>query len=185
MKAFHNDSKLADLLVSRVRNHMLADEIVKGRYWESGKGCAVGCSLHSSNHMSGETEFGIPVMLWRLEDSIFERLQNELAKKFPLRFAEACASRVGDDLSGVGWKFLHWLISQELAPFHMHNIVGSAIKSCADILKTRALGVFIRSDAAYAAGVAYAAYAAGAADGAGGAARQADKLINIIEGTHE
>lgn len=85
MKAFHNDPKIKAKYLKRVRAHAKADEIVKGRYWEDGKGCAVGCTIHSSNHSAYETELGIPRILARLEDTLFENLPNVLAKTWPYK----------------------------------------------------------------------------------------------------
>ena len=59
MQAFHNDLKIKEKYLSRVRAHALADEIVKGKYWEGGKGCAVGCTIHGSQHKNYEKELGI------------------------------------------------------------------------------------------------------------------------------
>ncbi len=89
MQAFNNDQKIKEFYLSRIREHYKADEIIKGAYWENGKGCAVGCTIHSSNHEDYEKIFGIPISLARLEDSIFERLENSLAKEWPLKFLES------------------------------------------------------------------------------------------------
>lgn len=40
MVAFHNDPKIKAIYVKRVKAHQEADEIIKGKYWEEGKGCA-------------------------------------------------------------------------------------------------------------------------------------------------
>lgn len=37
MKAFHDDLKIKEKYLSRVRAHKRADEIIKGKYWEDGK----------------------------------------------------------------------------------------------------------------------------------------------------
>lgn len=39
MKAFHNKQKIKDLYLKRLKDHYDADEIIKGTYWENGKGC--------------------------------------------------------------------------------------------------------------------------------------------------
>jgi len=108
MKTFHNDQKIKDKYVKRLKAHYDADEIIKGAYWENGKGCAVGCTLHSDDHKAYETELGIPESLARLKDSIFEALPHQEAKQFPLDFLNAV--NVGSDLSGVTDKFVHWLL---------------------------------------------------------------------------
>jgi len=99
MLAFHNESKVKDKYVDRVNTHFLADEIIKGIYWENGKGCAVGCTIHGKYHKNYETELGIPRILAYLEDKIFESLPNDNAKAWPKQFLEAI--NVGSDLSTV------------------------------------------------------------------------------------
>ena len=111
MLAFHNDTKIKEKYLSRVISHYNADEIEKGFYWENGKGCAVGCTIHGSNHEDYETELGIPRILARLEDGIFENLPNGTAKKWPKEFLEAI--NVGADLSGIWPKFAVWLLTDK------------------------------------------------------------------------
>ena len=106
MKAFHNEPKIKEKYIARVKAHQKADEIIKGKYWENGKGCAVGCTIESSEHLRYETELGIPEVLARLEDGLFEEMSNEDAKKFPLQFLEAIP--VGADLSKVFIKLVIW-----------------------------------------------------------------------------
>ena len=106
MKAFHNKQSVKDKYIARVKAHAKADEIIKGSYWEDGKGCAVGCTIEGSSHMRYEIELGIPVGLAYLEDTIFEGMTNSKAMKFPLKFLEAIP--VGADLSLVTAKFIVW-----------------------------------------------------------------------------
>jgi hypothetical protein len=108
MKAFLGNPKIKAKYLARLTAHAKGDEIVKGKYWENGKGCAVGCTIHSSDHMAYETELGIPVMLAKLEDEIFENLPNGTAMEWPFRFLSAI--NIGVDLSMVGSQFLYWLL---------------------------------------------------------------------------
>ncbi|MBS4051912.1 MAG: hypothetical protein KGZ69_11995 [Methylomonas sp.] len=131
--AYHNDPKIKAAILAQLQAHYDADEIVKGQYWEDGKGCAVGCTIHSGDHMEYEGRFGIPVMLARLEDCIFEGLPNHKAKKWPLRFMNAIEP--GAYLSRAGWKFLYWLLTDEkVNPGISHPSVSEAVKQCADVL---------------------------------------------------
>jgi hypothetical protein len=108
LRAFHGDAVIKAKYLARIAGHAEADEIVKGLYWEHGKGCAVGCTVHSGDHAAYEAELGLPVWLARLEDAMFERLPNGEAKAFPLRFLTAIP--VGADVSGVRDQFLAWLM---------------------------------------------------------------------------
>ena len=184
MLSFHGKQEIKNKYVARVKAHELADEIAQGYYWEKGKGCAVGCTIHGRNHHSYESELGIPTAIARLEDRIFEGLPNDIAKGFPLRFLESIP--VGADLSMVVPKMMLWLLIDE-----NHGVIryGSekgkiAIQDVADLYVRKIAGekvtvsewLIARKNAAYAAaaaayaGAAYAyadaAYAAAAADAA-------------------
>ena len=133
MKAYLDAPRIKSDILAILASHRAADEIVKGQYWENGKGCAVGCTVKSSNHMAYETMFGIPVELARLEDQIFEGLPNATSMLWPERFMSAI--NVGADLSLVGWKFQWWLLTDEIAnPGINHPLVRDAVKLCADAI---------------------------------------------------
>ena len=108
MKAFHGDPEVKKKYLARVKAHRKADQIIKGQYWEEGKGCAVGCTIHGSDHQAYETELGIPVQLAHLQDCLFEDLPNEEAKDFPVDFLDSIP--VGADLELVLHQFLYWLL---------------------------------------------------------------------------
>ena len=150
MKAYHNDPAVKSAILAQLVGHRKADEIVKGQYWEGGKGCAVGCTLHTSDHAEYETRFGIPQMLAHLEDRIFEGLPNGVAKAWPERFMGTIEP--GADLSRVGWQFLHWLITDEsMTPGISDPLVRNAVKQCADVLVPLMKGGAVDEDAAWSA----------------------------------
>ena len=99
MLAFHNDPAIKKFYTDRVDAHRAADEIRHGVYWEHGKGCAVGCTIHSGYHMCYEREIGFPLILAYVEDGIFEALGPPYDKNWPCDFLEAAP--VGADLSLV------------------------------------------------------------------------------------
>jgi hypothetical protein len=132
MFSFHSDPSIKSNYLARVTGHADADEIVKGRYWENGKGCAVGCTIHGETHESFERELGIPQMLAWLEDLIFEGLPNRLAKTWPERFLSSIAP--GRDLSPVGWQFLHWLLTESGLGEFDHVLIKVAVARCAETL---------------------------------------------------
>lgn len=181
MLAFHNDPDLKDRKLAQVQAHEAADEIVKGLYWENGKGCAVGCTVHSGDCGAYETEMGIPQMLARLEDHIFEGMSNEAAKRSPVRFIMAV--RPGADLTLVGWKFLHWLVVDVVGRHGTDNVKAATVDAI-DVLRRRAAGETVSSvDARNAARVARSVYAAAAAVAASyekAYDRQAEKLLELI-----
>lgn len=87
--AYHNDPSIKTAIISELEAHRAADQIVQGQYWANGKGCAVGCTVKSANHAEYEPRFGIPEMLARLEDVIFEGLPNSDAQNWPVEFMAA------------------------------------------------------------------------------------------------
>jgi hypothetical protein len=114
MLAFHGDAATKQKYLDRVEQHRKADQIVHGTYWQNGKGCAVGCTVHSANHGAFETELGIPRTLARLEDMIFESLKNGEAQDWPGQFLDA--PLVGADLSMVWPRFALWLLGDPDGP---------------------------------------------------------------------
>lgn len=89
MKTFHNDPKIKEKYLKRLKQHAEADNIIQGIGWENGKGCAVGCTLENYGHGQYEIELGIPEWLAHLEDRVFEGLDAEQAKRFPVDFLES------------------------------------------------------------------------------------------------
>lgn len=108
--AYHADPALKEATLAHMRAHREADRIVQRQYWERGKGCAVGCLTHDPNggHHLYPERWGIPEVLARLEDRIFEGLSPEEAQLWPERFLSAIP--VGADLSGVWPRFAHALL---------------------------------------------------------------------------
>jgi hypothetical protein len=197
--AFNNDPAVREKYLNRIQAHATADEIIHGRYWEQGKGCAVGCTIHSADHSAYERELGIPRALAKLEDRLFEGMANGHSKEFPGQFLSAIT--VGQDLSCVVWKFLYWLLTEELTSRDDPR-VAKQIKDCADVLIPLTKGEAVdrqaatkaaayasdaaayASDAAYAAtAAAYAATAAAASDAAAYAAYASDAAAYASDAT--
>jgi hypothetical protein len=155
--AYHNDQAIKDKYLARVTAHRAADELIQGfGYWHDGKGCAVGCTIHGSDHMAYEAELGIPVAIARLEDSIFEALPGDSAREWPGRFLDAI--RPGADLSRVTPKFLYWLLTTEAVnPGINHDLVKGAIAQCVAVVKEWADSGVVNESARAAAAAAEAA----------------------------
>ena len=132
MLSYHSDPAIKAKYLARVEGHADADEIIKGRYWEAGKGCAVGCTIHGDSHADFESELGIPRILAWLEDVIFEGLPNRLAKTWPERFL--LSIEPGKDLSRVAWQLLHWLLTDGNPGERDRPAIAAAVKQCADAL---------------------------------------------------
>jgi hypothetical protein len=132
MLSYHSDPAVKARYLARVEGHAAADEIIKGQYWEAGKGCAVGCTVHGASHDDFEHELGIPQMLAWLEDVIFEGLPNRVAKTWPERFLVSIAP--GKDLSRIGWRLLHWLLTESGFGDPDHPLVKNAVTQCAGLL---------------------------------------------------
>ena len=205
MNAFHNDQKVKETYLTRVRAHRLADEIIKGKYWDGGKGCAVGCTIHGSEHFKYETELGIPRWLAHVEDKIFEGLSIERSKSWPEEFLSAI--NIGAELDKVKIPFLIFVVESarekvDKAKYHktieyIDGVLAELKRDPIDLGKLRkarsaayaaayadAAAAYAAADAADAA-YADAAYAAAAA--AGRAAREnefekfADKLLELLK----
>ncbi len=90
-----------------VNQHIDADSVIQGTYWNrfTGKGCFIGCLAHDKDPSINESRYGIPMMVQRIAESIFEALPVNDAKAFFAAFPDAVACD-GKDLSRVGWQFL-------------------------------------------------------------------------------
>jgi hypothetical protein len=232
MLAYHNDPQLKEQFLSLLRWHQEQDRIIKGKYADNPKnglisvagfslpskfkGCAIGCSINSLKAITGRTDIeygdhaayeeliGVPHILARLEDGIFERLPDEKSQAWPVRFAEAIPA--GADLSLVWPRFAHWLLVDErdgVIRFAKTDDQRDAIRGVAELYQDTINGIEVSidtwrnaaddaADAAYAAtyaayAAAYAAYAAAyaAADAAYAAADAADAAADAAYAAYD
>jgi hypothetical protein len=100
-------TKNADKLRREVAVHVAADSIVQGTYWDaaSKSGCFIGCLAHADDPAANEIAYGLPIMVQRIAESIFERLPADKAKQFFAAFPIA-VNCDGKNLTNVGWQFL-------------------------------------------------------------------------------
>ena len=185
--------------LARVKAHQKADQIVQGHYWDRGRGCAVGCTIHGQDHQAYETKLGIPIQLAYLQDWIFEELPSKEAKDFPVDFLESIP--VGEDLKPVLHRFLYWLLVDpedgviQYAQDEEEEQVKEAILSVADLYSRVMKGQEVTNEqwsAAWAAAWAARDAAWAASEAARGAARaaardaalkrQKQKLLELLAG---
>lgn len=188
MLSYHNDQTIKHFYLQRVAEHRAADQLVKGTYWQNGKGCAVGCTVHSGDHGAYEKELGIPWQLARLEDEIFESLPNGMAMDWPTRFLEAIP--VGVDLMPTYYRFIVWLLvdpADGVIRFAKEDRARKAIADVADLYKRLVEGGKVGSDEwRAAADAAYAAaHATATAVHATATAAYADAYATVYAHAHE
>lgn len=137
LRAFYNRPSIKKKYLARVQAHAEADEIIKGTYWENGRGCAVGCTIHGSDYKAYETELGIPEWLARLEDTIFEGLPLDRAKLWPEEFLKA--TPVGAELDKIKGPFLVFVLQSTLYTFDHEKFpkILQAISSVIDLWTIR------------------------------------------------
>lgn len=182
LRAFHDDPKIKAKYLRRVQAHAAADEILQGYgYWRDGKGCGVGCTIHSGAHRNYETELGIPMWLAYLEDGIFEGLPPERAKTWPAEFLEAI--QPGADLCLVALRFMVWLLGGVMS--HADQRGKIAIQTVIDLYDRVLVGEQIERTAwmeaeATAWEAEAAAWAAAWAGQAAAYMNQADKLLELL-----
>ena len=100
-------TKNTDQLRQEVAAHVAADSIIQGIYWdeEVNRGCFIGCLAKSNDPYINEVAYGLPVMVQRIAEGIFEALPADEAKAFFAALPDAVACD-GKDLTKVGWQFL-------------------------------------------------------------------------------
>jgi hypothetical protein len=184
-------TKNTDLLKSEIARHIAADAVIQGEYWGTednavgGKGCFIGCLAHSNDASVLGEKYGLPLMLVKVCENIFEGLPADDAKDFFAQIGDAVGSD-GKDLTRVVWAFLADELRQ--MPENAARDVGDVLSGM-DILaaggewpdaaavRARADAAARAADPAYAARAADPAYAAAydfAARAAAYAARAAD-----------
>lgn len=150
--SFHNDPKIKAKYLKLVNAHFKADEIIKGQYWQDGKGCAVGCTIHGSDHRKYEIELGIPEWLAIVEDAIFEGPPNKRARNWPGEFLKAVP--IGKDLNQIKIPFLIVVVESVLDKFDHEKFpqVKAVIDQTLDVLKNKPNNKKAAAEAAEAAG---------------------------------
>ena len=100
-------TKNTDKLCQEVAAHVAADSIIQGVYWDSEnkRGCFIGCLAKSNDPAINEATYGLPVMVQRIAENIFEALSPDQAKAFFTALPDAVACD-GKDLTKVAWQFL-------------------------------------------------------------------------------
>jgi hypothetical protein len=104
--SFYGNDQLKQDLLYQLQSHYAHDQIIKGHYWQNGKGCHVGCCIHSNSHKDMSNFFGLPEWICYLFDNIFEGLPNDDAMRFPLESIQAIP--VGVCLQPVLHKLAIW-----------------------------------------------------------------------------
>lgn len=172
-------TKNTDKLRQEVAAHVAADSIVQGIYWDAEykRGCFIGCLGRSQDPTINEVTYGLPVMVQRIAESIFESLPANEAKAFFATLPDAVGCD-GKDLTRVGWQFLAAeLRSLPEQPAEIQSVIDPVIVGM-DLLASGQEWTAARAAAADAALAWAAAWAAGdaawaAGDAAAAAARAA------------
>ena len=99
-------TKNTDKLRQEVAAHVAADSIIQRIYWDAEykRGCFIGCLAHANDPIINEATYGLPVMVQRIAENIFEALPADDAKAFFAALPDAVACD-GKDLSRVSWQF--------------------------------------------------------------------------------
>ena len=154
-----------------IKAHAAADLLVRNGYdAETGEGGFVGCLAHGDDAVLIESTYGLPQMLTRVLESIFERLPKQEARQFFLNIGNAMPGD-GVDLGRVVWQFL----AAELRaippqPAAVQAVIDPVIAGMDLLANGREWpDAADAADAAYAAASAYAADAARAATAAASA----------------
>ena len=158
-------------LRQEVAAHVAADRVVQATYWddERQQGCFIGCLTRSSDPQIAEEEYGLPIMIQRIAESIFERLPSGEAPAFFAALPDAVQCD-GKDLSRVGWQFLAAeLRNLPQQPDEIQSVIDPVIAG----IELLARGMTWDRAAARAAAYAAAGAAAGATAEAAWAARAA------------
>lgn len=100
-------TKNTEQLKQRVAEHVAADSIIQGIYWDTENlcGCFIGCLAHDADPSINEATYGMPIAVQRIAENIFEAIPADEAKAFFAALPDAVGCD-GKDLSKVHWQFL-------------------------------------------------------------------------------
>jgi len=146
MFAYHNDPRTKEDIISQLEFHKLADQLEQGAYWDNHfkKGCAVGCTIYSNNHIEYEHRFGIPANLAMIEEGIFEGLSVEASKNWPIDFMKAI--NVGSNLEGVDWIICRYAFSlrKDNYPKLIYDIIDDMLASLSEGVEDKKIEKYAR-----------------------------------------
>jgi len=161
-----------------VGEHIAADAVVQGTYWNGSRGCFIGCLTHSSvgNAAVVTERFGLPLPLVKICEHIFERLDVTEAVAFFAAIPDAIGND-GKDLSRLHWLFL--IDTLKRMPIINQNVIDG-LQLLANGKEWPQARSFARAAADAAADAAYAVARAAnaAADAAYAVARAANAAAN-------
>ena len=162
-------------LKAEVESHVEADSVAQGSY----NTCFIGCLANQSNDPQHiKNTYGIPEMVSRIAESIFEGLPKEEAPAFfgALPNAVACD---GKDLSRVPWQFLAAeLESLPTMPDSIQAVIDPVIAGMKLLAEGKEWGEASANSAAWAAARAANSAANSAARAAASAANSAARAAN-------
>lgn len=138
MLAYHNDSTLKDKIVSQMAEHRRLEQLIQGTGWEDGKGCMIGCALHSYDHSKLPEAIGVPESVGHLVDAIFEGLPPGEAEQFSDDFWSAV--KTGSNLSQVADKFSLWILKDGGVRDRASDDGKAAIDTVISLLQRRLFG---------------------------------------------
>lgn len=164
-------------LEAEVTAHVNADRVAQGSY----KTCFIGCLANGHDDPEFiENGYGIPFMVTRIAESIFEGLPADKAPSFFAAIPQAIGSD-GKDLALVGWKFL----AEELRSLPLtSDDIQACIDPVIDGIDLLAGGKEWPDAAAASATATWSATATRAAawaDAAASRLRQRDTLLRLIK----
>lgn len=113
--AYGSSEAFKAAVVAEMRRHVELETLIPGEYWKSGKGCFIGCIIHSDNHAAAMKKIGAPLRLGHLCERTFEGCcRSSLADghKFAIELLEAIPA--GADLSAVPDRIMVKILSHLL-----------------------------------------------------------------------
>ena len=171
---FHNDPSLAARVTKQMYDHYDADQVFGGEYWNGEGGCFIGCIAHGNSVERVQELTGLPIMLTRIAESIFEGLPPVERPQFFKDMTDAMGANIGKDVTLVPWLFLYDTVGRALRLTGMEEKCSEAL----EVLRLKSVGSHVSSDAT--SNAADAAADAAAAAYAAERRAQATKLLELL-----
>lgn len=148
MIAWYGEQKLKDAALERLREHRRLDQLAQRVYFESGRGCHLGCLTHRNEDAQEATErmFSIEQRVAYWLEAVFEGLPQEDCAAWVIESTEAIP--VGADLSLCHHELAAWLLGPEgpQAEGVSHELVRDAVQQVRALHVRAAAGDAIADD---------------------------------------
>jgi len=131
MRAFQNKDSLKQEVITRMKEHVKADQLVQGMGWNDNtkSGCGVACTIDCYSHVTFAKKLGLDLWIPMLYDKLHEGIDAKVYAKFDVAFLESIPTGMTKRQSDlVMLKLLHFVLTKIIpSKFQKHKEIKAII----------------------------------------------------------